>query len=172
MNFPTCIGLKCLQPAHFFPEASKSALQICTFAAASYASTSSLGSLQRHQRRAYALRHCNALSSESGHAQAPDVGPPPTVPPEPDPYTGGLSAAVFQRLAFLPGNPPGSHHRPRARNLDSSSNTYGAACARRVDSGGNPAKPPSGSHWPPKPPLGATRVALRTKALIPRAKMN
>ena len=112
------------------------------------------------------------LGSGSSGPGASPLSPLPWFLPGSIRIRGGLSAAVFQRLAFSPGKPPGSHHRPRAINLDSSSNTYRAAPARRVDSGGSPAKPPGRSHWPPKPLLGAARAALLTKALIPSEKMD
>lgn len=59
---------------------------------------------------------------------------------------GGLSATVFQRLAFSPGNPAGSHPGGPAGNSDSISEAYGISPLAEVDSDGKPGNPPSGCH--------------------------
>ena len=63
------------------------------------------------------------------------------VPPGRDPYTGGLSAQVFQRLAFSPGNPAGSHPVDHAENSDSISAAYATTPLAKVDSAENPGNP-------------------------------
>ena len=98
--------------------------------------------------------------------------PPPMVPPGLDSYTGGLSAAVFQRLAFSPGNPLGSHPGGPVGNCDSISEPYPTASVARVDSFWKPENPLGGFFWPEKPLSEATIWPDRQNTLIPRHKMD
>jgi len=68
---------------------------------------------------------------------------------------GGLSAPVFQRLTFSPGNPPRRQPSGVIEVSTIITATYSLTSPIHVDSSRNPGNPPSGSQWPALPVSGA-----------------